>query len=109
MPDDPPTMGTLLAMARIVYEGALPQDGHAMRDLLALYYASRLGGEGGRQAEQESLCWKSSEIEELKKNQQTELIVDVLKKVGGSSGLDLATFMKQHYKQHDKDDHESKT
>ena len=95
---DPPTMETLLAMARIVYEGTLPQDGHAMRDLLALYYASRLGGEGGHCAEPDSMCWRPVEIEDLMENQQTEFIVDVLKKVRGSSSVDVGKFMRHHYK-----------
>ncbi|KAG6997727.1 hypothetical protein G7Y79_00038g074860 [Physcia stellaris] len=96
--DDPPTMETLLAMARIVYEGTLPQDGHAMRDLLALYYASRLGGEGGHCAKPDSMCWKPVEIEGLMNNQQTEFIVDVLKRVRGSSSVDVGKFMRHHYK-----------
>lgn len=91
---DPPTMGTILAMARVVYEDTLPQDARPMRDLLASYCASRLGGKGGHAAEH---AWKPLEIEWLIKCQQTELIMDIMGMIRGPSSIDVEAFMRQHY------------
>ena len=94
---DPPTMETMLAMARVVYEGTLPPDARPMRDLLASYCSSRLGSKGGYAAEYGSIAWRPLEIERLINCQQTELIMDIMGMVRGPSSIDVETFMRQHY------------
>ena len=95
--DNPPTMGTILAMAQIVYEDTPTLDGRPMRDLLAKHCASRLGSKGGNAAEQCSILWTPLEIESLVKSQQTELIMDIMGMIKGRLSIDIEAFMRKHY------------
>ena len=91
-----PTMSTMLLMSDIVYRGTLPEDGHAMRDLLAAYCASRLRTTGQETTRGALGHWDTTDRIALAESQQVEFIADVMGKVQGAPCLDPEEFMRLH-------------
>ena len=88
-------METLIEMAEIVYDGTSDSDGTEMRDLLAIYCASRLGSGACTLGSASKGWWTAAERESLS-NSKVEFIATVFRSVP-SPKLDAGSFMKQHF------------
>lgn len=92
-----PMMGTILLMAKTVYDGTLPKDGWEMRDLLATYCASRLGSNEDHNDNGQSTGWNLTEIKMFAKSQLEEFIGDVTCKVRPCSKFNAVEFAGLHF------------